>query len=116
MSRTIYVNYCLAQVKVTKEKAKNAFKELAAIIGESPTSTLKIIFNLYFDEAHTLMMPTCSGTFSKSARVRSSIRNLQAPITETPFDCSPDFPGILGIYYVLESFPSTESEREPLYT
>lgn len=33
-----------------------------------------------------------SGPLARSARARSNIDNLQAPITEIPFDCSPDFP------------------------
>ena len=33
-----------------------------------------------------------SGALARSARARSNIHNLQAPITETPFDCSPDLP------------------------
>jgi hypothetical protein len=33
-----------------------------------------------------------SGPITRSAHAHSNIHNLQAPITETPFDCLPDFP------------------------
>ena len=33
-----------------------------------------------------------SGSLAKSARARANADALQAPVTETPFDCSPKFP------------------------
>jgi hypothetical protein len=46
---------------------------------------------LFLSTASHLYQLAQSGSFTRSARARSNIKNLQAPITETPFDCFPDF-------------------------
>jgi hypothetical protein len=47
---------------------------------------------LFLSTASHLYQLAPSGPMARSARARSNIHNLQAPITETPFDCSPNFP------------------------
>jgi hypothetical protein len=50
------------------------------------------LFVLFLSTASHLYQLVPSGALARSARARSNIHNLQAPITETPFDCSPDLP------------------------
>ena len=50
------------------------------------------LFAIFLSTAPHLYQLAPSGPFARSARARANIHNLQTPITETPFDCSPYFP------------------------
>ena len=48
------------------------------------------IFGIYLSTNSHLANLAPSGPMSHSARARAAARDLQAPITEIPFDCHPD--------------------------
>ena len=58
------------------------------------------IFVIFLSTTSNIHELAPSGSLAKSARARADADALQAPVTETPFDCSPEFPvkpGKLGL-------------------
>jgi hypothetical protein len=50
------------------------------------------IFVIYLSTSSYISQLAPSGSLAGSARARDNADALQAPVTEIPFDCSPDFP------------------------
>lgn len=51
------------------------------------------VFGIFLSTAMRLApQPAPTGRLAPSARIPIEIKLIQAPITETPFDCSPDLP------------------------
>jgi hypothetical protein len=54
------------------------------------------IFVIYLSTSSIIGQLAPQGSLARSGRARENADALQAPITETPFDCSPEFPIIPG--------------------
>jgi hypothetical protein len=50
------------------------------------------VFVIFLSTVSNIYKLAPSGSLAKSARARANTDALQAPVTETPFDCSPKFP------------------------
>jgi hypothetical protein len=50
------------------------------------------IFVIFLSTTFNIHELAPSGSLAKSARARANADALQAPVTETPFDCCPEFP------------------------
>lgn len=50
------------------------------------------VFGIFISTASRLAQLAPTGRLARSARITTEIAHMQAPITETPFDCSPDLP------------------------
>src|SRR5271156_3021796 len=50
------------------------------------------IFTIFLSTTSHLGRFAPPGSLARSARIRSDPQSIQAPITETPFDCGPGFP------------------------
>ena len=72
---------------------KSLYDVLCSAFDHLRSASLFIIF-LSTNSRLDKLVP--GGPLARSARARENWHALQAPITETPFDCSPDFPIIPG--------------------
>ncbi|KAF9518250.1 hypothetical protein BS47DRAFT_1482756 [Hydnum rufescens UP504] len=82
--------HILAQRKVPKDlDGKDMYDVLCSCFSFLPSSS---VFVIYLSTQSNISDLTPRGSLSRSARARENPDALQAPITETPFDCSPRFP------------------------
>jgi hypothetical protein len=82
-------SHCLLEANLTSETPG---KTLYDVLCSRLNAFLDFpLFSIFLSTASHLGKFAPPGPYARSARIRNAPESIQAPITETPFDCAPDF-------------------------